>query len=281
MQLTIANDVVSLQKALIALARQGKRIGLVPTMGALHSGHMALVNVARQRSDAVVMSIFVNPRQFGPAEDFSRYPRPVEADIAKAQEAGVDVLYMPSVEDMYPMEFMTTVSTGALGQILCGRSRPGHFDGVATVVTKLLLRVAPHVAVFGEKDYQQLCVIRRVVYDLDIPMEILGMPTIREEDGLALSSRNVYLTPEERKVAPVLYQTLEETASAIKGGAGVKNAVDAGIKTLKQAGFKMDYLELRQAYSLNALEKYEAPARLLAAAWLGKTRLIDNIGLEG
>jgi pantoate--beta-alanine ligase len=280
MQLTIANDLGSLQQALIETARQGKRVGLVPTMGALHEGHQALINIARQRADAVVVSVFVNPTQFGPDEDFEKYPRRLEQDIKKTSEAGASIVYTPSVDDMYGPGHVTSVSPGPLGEILCGQFRPGHFEGVATVVTKLLLRVLPHVAVFGEKDYQQLCVIRQLVYDLDIPIEILGAPTVREKDGLALSSRNAYLTPQERKTAPRLYEILQQTGKSLAGGMNVREALAMGKALLAQAGFKIDYLELRTSYTLHALDVFEKPSRLLVAAWLGNTRLIDNFAME-
>lgn len=268
MQLAVADNIAGLQEALAGVARASGRVALVPTMGALHAGHMALIAEARKHADFVVASIFVNPKQFGPNEDYGRYPRALESDLKKLGEAGAQLAYTPSVEDMYPEGYSTTISPGALGQILCGQFRPGHFDGVATVVGKLLLRCLPHVALFGEKDYQQLCIIRRLVTDLDIPMEIIGLPTIREADGLALSSRNAYLTPEERATAPLLYKTLK----SIRTPADIEPAKAA----LTQAGFKLDYLEIRDAETL-------APAtsgRVLVAAWLGKTRLIDNVELS-
>ncbi|NBO19924.1 MAG: pantoate--beta-alanine ligase, partial [Proteobacteria bacterium] len=202
MQLTICHDMESLQENLASLALEGQRIALVPTMGALHEGHLALVRQAQDLADAVVVSIFVNPKQFGPKEDFGKYPRTLEADVEKLNKEGVQLVYAPDVADLYPEGFSTSVSVGELGTILCGKFRPGHFDGVATVVAKLLLRMLPHVAVFGEKDFQQLCVINRMVSDLDIAVEIVGVETMREPDGLALSSRNAYLSAEERKTAP-------------------------------------------------------------------------------
>lgn len=281
MQLTIAKDTPALRKELTALVKAGKRIALVPTMGALHDGHLALVETARQHADAVVASIFVNPMQFGPNEDFAKYPRMLEADIQKLDKAGAAVAYTPSVEDMYPERFATHVSMGDMGKILCGVSRPNHFDGVATVVAKLLLRTLPHVAVFGEKDYQQLCIVQRLAFDLDIPVQIIGMPTVREKDGLAMSSRNAYLTKEERAVAPQLHQELIKTAARLAGNpAAISDALKDGIANLTSAGFKVDYLELRASGTLAALDVFQPPARLLVAAWLGKTRLIDNMALE-
>ncbi|MDE3016880.1 MAG: pantoate--beta-alanine ligase [Pseudomonadota bacterium] len=280
MQLTIAHDMESLQKALTGPAMAGKRIALVPTMGALHDGHMALINHAKETADEVVLTIFVNPKQFSANEDFSKYPRMLKSDINKLDKAGVAIVYTPPLEDVYPDGYTTTVSVGALGDILCGKTRPGHFNGVATVVTKLLLRVLPHVAVFGEKDYQQLCVIRRIVTDLDISVDIIGLPTVREADGLAMSSRNAYLSTEERKIAPGLYEVLSSVGNTIlSGGVGIKSALDQGAAALVMAGFKVDYLELHDAETLAMADNLDNPARLLAAAWLGNTRLIDNIAI--
>jgi pantoate--beta-alanine ligase len=275
-----AQNMEALQSALVPLVKSGKRVALVPTMGALHAGHMELVNAAKYYADVVVMSIFVNPTQFGPNEDFAKYPGMLEADLKKAGEAGVAIAYTPSVEDIYPEGFLTSVSVGDLGKILCGAFRPGHFDGVATIVSKLLLRTLPHVALFGEKDYQQLCVIRRVVYDLDIPVEIIGVPTVREADGLALSSRNAYLTAKERETAPKLHATLVQAMAKLSVGGSVSDTVAEGKKALTDAGFKVDYLEVREEGSLkHVVEKVKSPSRLLVAAWLGKTRLIDNIAI--
>lgn len=279
MQLTIARNKRELAAALGAV--KGKSIALVPTMGALHNGHITLMQEAKRHADIVVASIFVNPKQFGPNEDFAKYPRMLESDLKQTDAAGVAIAYTPSVEDMYQDGFSTTVSTGELGKILCGVSRPVHFDGVATVVAKLLLRVMPQVALFGEKDYQQLCVIRRMVRDLDIPVEIIGVPTIREADGLAMSSRNAYLSAEERNIAPLLYKTMNEIAAKLKNGAAVEPVLAESKQSLATAGFKMDYLEVREADSLKAMQgKVTAPSRLFAAAWLGKTRLIDNIAIK-
>jgi pantoate--beta-alanine ligase len=280
MQFTIARDLTTLQQTLAGAAAPGRRIALVPTMGALHAGHLTLIKEARQLADVVAVSIFVNPTQFGKNEDFSAYPRMLEQDVQQAQEAGASLIYAPDAQDMYPQGFSTTLSVGPLANILCGKFRPGHFDGVATVVAKLLLRVLPHVALFGEKDYQQLCVIGRLIADLDIPIEIYGVPTVREPDGLAMSSRNAYLTAGERAIAPALYDTLQHTARAIAGGTAPKNALEEGVAKLVGAGFKVDYLELRAADTLAEMNILTKPARLLAAAWLGKTRLIDNIALE-
>ncbi len=279
MPLIVAHDLETLQKSLVDLAMGGKTVVLVPTMGALHDGHISLVEQAKTHADCVMATIFVNPTQFGKDEDFDKYPRTLEADSKKLDRAGVSVLYAPSAEDMYPQGFSTSVSAGALGTILCGAFRPGHFDGVATVVTKLFLRTLPHVAIFGEKDYQQLCVLRRVASDLDLPVEIIGAPTLREADGLAMSSRNAYLTPEERSIASKLYSVLNQTAHRIQSGIAVAEAIADGMVLLSNHGFRVDYLALRDADTLDAMNEYRAPARLLAAAWLGKTRLIDNIAM--
>lgn len=277
MQLTVARDMDSLQESLADIASQGLRVGLVPTMGALHAGHMSLIKQASQITDVVVVSIFVNPTQFGPNEDFAKYPRMLEADLRKCDQAGASLAYTPSPEDIYPAGFSTSVSAGPLSTILEGKSRPGHFDGVATIVTKLLLRTLPAIAIFGEKDYQQLCIIRRIVSDLDIPVEIIGAPTLRDSDGLAMSSRNAYLSDAERAIAPKLHETMVATARAITSGGAIQDHLARGVATLNAAGFNVDYLELRDADTLDELERYEAPARLLAAAKLGNTRLIDNI----
>ena len=259
----------------------GQRIGLVPTMGALHSGHVALVRAALRQCDKVVVSIFVNPTQFGPSEDFDSYPRQLADDLATLKAAGAHLLYAPPVDSMYPDGFATTVSVRGVSEGLCGAARPGHFDGVATVVTKLLLRCQPDYAFFGEKDYQQLQVIKRLGKDLDINTHIVGVPTERAEDNLALSSRNAYLSDEERAQAPILYATLQACADAIKQGAPVDEALARAKESLQGAGFApIDYLELRDADDLTPLTAYNGHARLLVAARLGNTRLIDNIEVE-
>jgi pantoate--beta-alanine ligase len=281
MQLTVTKDMEAFHRALLTSAKEGRRLALVPTMGALHAGHLSLVEHARTLADTVAMTIFVNPKQFGPNEDFAKYPRALENDIKMAEKAGVEIIYAPDAEDIYPEGYSTSVSAGPLSTQLCGKFRPGHFDGVATVVSKLLLRAMPHVAVFGEKDYQQLCIIRRVVEDLDIAVDIVGAPIIREADGLAMSSRNTYLSAGERGVAPRLYDTLVNTGrEIIMGNVTTKAAIADAIKLLTALGFKVDYLELRDSDTLEPMDGFEPPARLLAAVWLGKTRLIDNIPLE-
>ncbi|MBF0356313.1 MAG: pantoate--beta-alanine ligase [Alphaproteobacteria bacterium] len=269
-----------LRASVSAWQKEGLKVGLVPTMGALHEGHLSLLSKAREQADRVVVSIFVNPTQFGPNEDFSRYPRQEEADLSLLKQAGCDLAYLPTVAAMYPQGFSTTISLSGVSEGLCGNCRPGHFSGVATVVAKLLLQGLPDLAVFGEKDYQQLQVIKRLVRDLDIPVHILGAPTLREADGLAKSSRNAYLTPEERKIAPVLYRLLFEAARRVQAEEAASRACSDAAKGLIKAGFaKIDYLEVRDADSLAPVEHPIAPARILGAAWLGRTRLIDNLPL--
>lgn len=280
MQLTITHTADDLQRAIVDYARAGRKIALVPTMGALHAGHLSLVAMAKKHAECVIMSIFVNPTQFAPGEDFDKYPRTLEADTELARQAGVDILYVPDVADMYGEGIATLVTVGELANELCGKTRPGHFNGVATVVTKLLLRAMPHVAVFGEKDYQQLAVIRQVVNDLDIPVEIVGAPTMREADGLAMSSRNRYLSEEERRHAPKLYEILRLLAQRIASGNDIEKTLLEGQSLLKYAGFVMDYLALVDAETLLPQTVFEAPARLLAAGFLGTTRLIDNVAVE-
>ena len=266
-------------RAEIAKWRQaGEKIALVPTMGALHAGHLSLIDIAKRHAKRIVVSIFVNPTQFGPKEDFGRYPRDEAGDIAKLKEAGADLVYIPGTEEMYPQGFATRVSLPSLTEDLCGAARPNHFDGVATVVTKLLLQCAPDVAVFGEKDFQQLLVIRRLVTDLNIPVEIVAAPIVREKDGLALSSRNAYLSAVERKRAPVLHQVLEETAASLADGEGCDAATSAGRFKLEANGFRVHYVAVRDPETLAALSgPIRGPARVMGAAFLGTTRLIDNV----
>jgi pantoate--beta-alanine ligase len=274
----ISNDVAGLRTRLKILRNHEKRVALVPTMGALHAGHMHLVSEAQHQADHVVVSIFVNPRQFGPNEDFDAYPRPADADALLLREAGVDLLWMPSVAAMYPAGYATNVSVSGLGDGLCGAARPGHFDGVATVVAKLFNQVRPDVALFGEKDWQQLAIIRRMNADLDIGVDVMGVPTVREADGLALSSRNAYLTAEERATAVVLPIAMAEAKSAIEGGADVATSLDTVRTALLSAGFQTpDYVTLAGAEDLAEMTALDRPARLLVAARLGKARLIDNI----
>lgn len=267
-----------LRKAIAALRAQGGKVALVPTMGALHAGHMALVAEAKRRAEHVVASIFVNPRQFAPSEDLAAYPRRAAKDSAMLSEAGVSVLWMPDVEVMYPAGYATNVSVSGVSEGLDGAARPGHFDGVATVVAKLFNQVRPDVALFGEKDFQQLAVIRRMVADLDFGIEIVGVPTEREEDGLALSSRNVYLTEEERQQARVLPRALGAAASAIESGGDVAEALARAEAALIEGGFQsVDYVAFCDAETLRPVASLERSARLLAAARIGKARLIDNV----
>ena len=265
-----------LREALSAFRAAGERVVLVPTMGALHDGHMALVEAARRAGERVVVSIFVNPRQFAPEEDLDKYPRREQADSRLLSVAGVDLLWLPPVEEMYPEGFATTVSVGGVSEVLDGAHRPGHFDGVATVVTKLLNQVRPDAAVFGEKDWQQLAVIRRLVADLDLGVEILGVPTQREDDGLALSSRNVYLAPEDRARAIALPRALGLAERAIAKGDDTEAALTQAREMLVAAGFEVDYVTLADAETLGDPQPGR-PLRLLAAARIGGTRLIDNI----
>ena len=267
-----------LRKTVAALRAGGGRIAFVPTMGALHAGHIALVTEAKKRAEHVVASIFVNPKQFAPTEDLAAYPRRAAKDSAMLYEAGVAVLWMPDVELMYPVGHATNVSVGGVSEGLDGAARPGHFDGVATVVAKLFNQVRPDIALFGEKDFQQLAVIRRMVADLDFPIEIVGVPTEREEDGLALSSRNVYLSDEERQKARALPRALGAAASAIEGGGDVAEALARAQAALVEAGFQsVDYVALCDAVTLQPVATLERPARLLAAARIGAARLIDNV----
>jgi pantoate--beta-alanine ligase len=258
----------------------GQTVGLVPTMGALHDGHLALVRAAQARCDRVIATIFVNPAQFGPTEDFDAYPRTEEADAAKLRSRRTDLLFAPGVGEIYPAGFATTVHVAGVSEGLCGGHRPGHFDGVATVVSKLLLQALPDIAFFGEKDYQQLQVIKRVAADLDIPVEIVGVPTVREADGLALSSRNVYLDARQRRIAPALYREMVVLGAAIERGESAATAIAGARRRLVDAGFdRVEYLELRDAASLAPVADARGSARMLAAAWLGRTRLIDNISV--
>ena len=259
---------------------EGLTVGMIPTMGALHDGHLALVEEARRRVDRVVATIFVNPTQFGPKEDFAAYPRTEASDVAKLATLGVEAVFAPNAAEMYPPGHATTISLAGPALGLETDYRPHFFAGVATVVAKLLLGGFPDIAMFGEKDYQQLLVVRQMVKDLRIPTEIVALPTLREPDGLALSSRNAYLSPDERRVAPRLAAVLNETAAAIRAGGDTAHHLRQGFGALEAAGFRPDYLELRNAETL-ALPASVAgePLRLLAAAWLGKTRLIDNIAV--
>lgn len=257
----------------------GQTVGLVPTMGALHEGHLSLIRRARAENDVVVVSIFVNPTQFGPHEDFARYPRPWERDVRLAEEAGADVVFHPSAEEMYPEGYSTWVEVEGLTEGLCGASRPGHFRGVATVVTKLLHICQPERVYFGQKDAQQLAVIRRMVRDLDFPVEVVDCPTVREADGLALSSRNTYLSPEERAQAPVLYRALREVERLVQTGeTQVSELVAAARAVLAKAPLaQVEYVEIVDAESLEPVARVEGPCLVALAVRFGDTRLIDNV----
>jgi pantoate--beta-alanine ligase len=278
---TIARTVSALRRAMEPYRKAGDRIALVPTMGALHRGHMALVNEARRRARRTVVSIFVNPTQFAPHEDFGSYPRRFAADIAALAEAKVDLVWAPSAAVMYPEGFATRLAPeGPAKAELEDKFRPHFFGGVATVVAKLFTQTAPDFAMFGQKDYQQLRVVTQMAKDFDLPLKVIGVPTVREKDGLALSSRNLYLSAAERSVAPMLYRVLKGAASRIKNGEPIERVLEVGRIELDLAGFALDYLEARDALTLApvASRKY-GPIRLLVAAKIGKTRLIDNIGV--
>lgn len=270
-----------LGSALLALRAGGQRVALVPTMGALHAGHMALVEEARRQADRVVASIFVNPLQFAAGEDLERYPRQEEADSRALEQAGCDLLWIPTAEQMYPPGFATTVSVGALGSRWEGEARPGHFDGVATAVAKLLSVVRPEVAIFGDKDFQQLAVIRRMVLDLGLGVSIVGVPIVRDSDGLALSSRNAYLSAQDRERAVSLPKALQRAAEAIESGTEVRETLDQAKRSLADAGFSsVDYVALVDASTLEPLDAPAGRMRLIAAATIGGTRLIDNLPVE-
>jgi pantoate--beta-alanine ligase len=268
----------ALRAQIAAWRGAGDTVALVPTMGALHEGHLALVRLAKARCRRAVVSIFVNPAQFAPHEDFDRYPRDEDGDLAKLSSVGCDLVWMPGRGEMYPDGFATRIVPAGAAEGLETDIRPHFFGGVATVCCKLFTQVAPDIAVFGEKDYQQLIVVKQMVRDLDLPLEIVGMPTAREADGLAMSSRNAYLSRDERKVAPTLHRVITKVAGAAAKGE-VATAISEGRAALTTAGFKVDYLEVRDAETLKpAAPGISRPLRVLVAAWLGKTRLIDNVG---
>jgi len=275
----VVRSVPALRKMVSRYRSKGETVALVPTMGALHDGHLSLVRVAHRRARRVIVSIFVNPAQFAPSEDFKTYPRNFNADLAMLGALKVDLVWAPSVAVMYPEGFATKIAPE--GPALVGledKFRPHFFGGVATVVSKLFLQTAPDFAIFGEKDYQQLKVVTRMARDLDLPLRVIGAPTVREKDGLAMSSRNAYLSPDERKAAPLLHRVLKETAAAIKSETPVSTAIAQGRSRIEQAGFKLDYLEARHAETLSPIESAkDGPIRLLVAARIGTTRLIDNI----
>ena len=277
----IVRSVSSLRRALAPYRRAGKSIALVPTMGALHRGHLALVREAQRRASRVVVSIFVNPAQFAPHEDFGSYPRRLENDIAALTYAKADLVWLPSADTMYPEGFATKIEPeGAAKAGLEDKFRPHFFGGVATVVTKLFTQVTPDFALFGQKDYQQLRVVTQMAKDLDLPVKVIGVPTVREKDGLALSSRNVYLSELERGHAPALYRTLKTCAERIKAGEPIEMVLEEGRAQIELAEFALDYLEARHALTLAAIATpKDGPIRLLVAAKIGKTRLIDNLAV--
>jgi pantoate--beta-alanine ligase len=277
--LDIVRTIAALRNHIAVWRKSGQRIGLVPTMGALHEGHLALVRAARAECDHVVATIFVNPKQFAPNEDLDAYPRRETADLEMLQAEGVALVFMPANTEVYPPGFATTVRVAGLTDCLCGAHRAGHFDGVATVVSKLLIQALPDAAYFGEKDYQQLLVVRQLARDLDLPVRIEGIPTVRETDGLALSSRNAYLSPEQRRIAPVLARTLRRIAAALAAEPGaIAREVAQGVAELEKAGFVVEYLEIRETDTLAPVPTaVTRPARVFAAVHLGRTRLIDNL----
>lgn len=278
----IVSDPRNMQAISLDWRRLGQRIALVPTMGYFHDGHLSLMRYGRERGDRLVVSLFVNPTQFGPGEDLDRYPRDLERDAALAREVGVDVLYTPRPADMYPPGYQTYVTVEDLSQPLCGASRPGHFRGVATVVLKLFHQVLPHLAVFGEKDYQQLAVIRRLVADLNLPVEVVGRPIVREADGLAMSSRNTYLSPEERRSALGLFQALTRARELAAAGEKKADKILSQVKRMISTSphTRLDYAALVDPDTLQNVDTIQGSARLAVAAWVGDTRLIDNMLLE-
>ncbi len=262
---------------------EGKRIGFVPTMGALHEGHLSLVRKSLEDNDCTVVSIYVNPTQFGPGEDLERYPRDLEGDIAKLGELGVDCVFTPCDEEMYPAGFVTYVVQERLTEVLCGASRPGHFRGVLTIVLKLFNVVEPDNAYFGRKDYQQSVIVKRMVKDLDLPVRIHVMPVVREADGLAMSSRNAYLSPEERALAPCLYKALLRGREMIRNGCTDVDAVEEAMKKMleSQPGVRVDYVNVVHPETLQRVEQAVPPVVIAGAVYIGAARLIDNVVVEG
>jgi pantoate--beta-alanine ligase len=280
MSVAVIRDLDALRRQTAAWRKADETIALVPTMGALHEGHLDLVRLAKSQCTHAVVSIFVNPAQFAPHEDFDRYPRDEAGDLAKLKRVGCDLVWSPERSLMYPDDFATRIVPAGAAEGLESDFRPHFFGGVATVCCKLFTQVGPHIAVFGEKDYQQLAVVRQMVRDLNLPLQIVGLPTVREPDGLAMSSRNAYLTPQERAVAPTIHRVITQVAEAAASGDVIAAAVAGGKTELEAAGFKVDYLEVRDAVTLAPLTTDpDGPLRVLVAAWLGKTRLIDNIGI--
>jgi pantoate--beta-alanine ligase len=277
----IVRTLPALRRALDGLRAKKAAVALVPTMGALHDGHVSLVRLAKRRAAKVVVSIFVNPTQFAPTEDFGSYPRTWKADVARLAAENVDLIWNPGVKTMYPAGFATKILTeGPATAELEDRFRPHFFAGVATVVGKLFTQCRPEVAVFGQKDFQQLCVVTQMARDLDLGVRVIGAPTVRERDGLAMSSRNVYLAPEQRRAAPALYRALKETAKRLRDGDDLEAAMVGGAELIVAAGFALDYFEARHAQTLEPVETVkDGPIRLLVAAKIGSTRLIDNLGV--
>jgi pantoate--beta-alanine ligase len=261
-----------------SLKKDGKTIGLVPTMGALHDGHLSLVDIAKNKADIVVVSIFVNPAQFAPNEDFDKYPRNEESDVALLKASGVDIVYLPSIDEIYIENSSTNISIGDIGKELEGAFRPHFFNGVALIVTKLFMQITPDVAIFGKKDYQQFIIIKKLAMELDIAVEIIGAPICRESDGLAMSSRNIYLSKERRAIAPALHKTMQEVAKKLQDGGDVEQALLWGKSKLLEVGFdRVDYIEIRNADNLTPISTLQNSSRLLAVAVLGGVRLLDNI----
>lgn len=276
--LGIVRDIAGLRARVQAWRQDGAVVGLVPTMGALHEGHLALMRQSLATTERTCVTLFVNPRQFGPAEDFALYPRDEARDLEMIETAGAHLAFAPTMAEMYPEGHQTEVALRPLGDILEGEFRPGFFTGVATVVAKLLLQAQPDVAFFGEKDFQQLRVIQRLVRELDIPVEIVGVPTARAPDGLALASRNAYLSEPERAIAPALHRVIVEVAANVAAGKDAKTEEARAVQALKTAGFaRVDYVAVRDAETLEEPQKSHSLRRVLAAAWLGRTRLIDNV----
>ncbi|WP_414502429.1 pantoate--beta-alanine ligase [Zymobacter sp. IVIA_5232.4 C2] len=282
----LISDISTLRHAITTLrhpvGQPARRIALVPTMGNLHDGHLSLVRQAREQADIVIATVFVNPLQFGEGEDFDQYPRTLEADAAKLDGAGCDILFAPAADDLFPAAAsdMTRVVAGSVSQGLCGAKRPGHFDGVVTIISLLFNLVQPDTAIFGEKDYQQLQVIKALVRDLHFPVEVLGAPIVRDHDGLALSSRNGYLSDVERATAPALYRTLVCIKELLEQGLSHEQALEEGIRQLDAQGFTADYLELRDRHTLVPATEDTREGILLVAAYLGTTRLLDNLKVE-
>lgn len=277
MTMPVVRSIAELRAAICDFRRAGDRIGLIPTMGALHAGHLALVDAAKKKGCKAVATIFVNPKQFGPSEDLAAYPRDEAGDLAKLTAAAADLLFAPPADEVYPSGFATTVEVSGVSEHLCGATRPHFFSGVATVVTKLLLQALPDMAFFGEKDFQQLQVIRRLTRDLDIPVEIVGVPIVRESDSLAMSSRNRYLTPEQRVIAGRLPAIMQSLAVDLRDGKPAADRLATGRGQLLQAGFdKVDYLALCDADRIEPIDAARSPSRLFVAAFIGHTRLIDN-----